>query len=76
MNDQPEVKLSCPACGAPQVERVNTFNNSTFLGCSDWPRCTETQKVPAFLEVKRAGGVELPGFEMVASKPESGRYPS
>ena len=44
------------------IERVNSLNLSTFLGCSDWPLCTNTQKVPAFIEVKRAGGIALPGF--------------
>jgi ssDNA-binding Zn-finger/Zn-ribbon topoisomerase 1 len=51
------------------VERLNTVNNSAFLGCSRFPDCRETQKVPAALEVKRTGGIELPGFETVAVRP-------
>lgn len=57
------VTVACPACGAPMVERVNRANLSRFLGCSTYPECQETAKVPAYLEVKRAGGIELPGLE-------------
>lgn len=57
------VTISCPACGAPMVERTNRANLSTFMGCSRYPDCDETAKVPAYLEVKRAGGMELPGME-------------
>jgi ssDNA-binding Zn-finger/Zn-ribbon topoisomerase 1 len=58
-----QVTISCLACGSPMVERINRLNASTFMGCSRYPDCTETQKVPAWLEVKRAGGIELPGLE-------------
>lgn len=61
MTDQ--VTISCPACGAPMVERENRQNGSRFMGCSRYPDCEETAKVPAYLEVKRAGGLELPGLE-------------
>lgn len=57
------VTIACSACGSPMVERENRQNGSRFLGCSRYPDCTETAKVPAFLEVKRAGGMELPGLE-------------
>lgn len=63
MSEKPEITLTCRACGRPMVERVNSKNQSTFLGCSAYPTCLETAKLPAFLEVKRAGGVPLPGFE-------------
>lgn len=58
-----QVTISCPSCGAPMAERENRQNGSRFLGCSRYPDCTETAKVPAYLEVKRAGGLELPGME-------------
>lgn len=71
-----DVAITC-VCGAPMMERVNRVNDSLFMGCTRFPECTETQKVPAFLEVKRSGGLELPGFESVASKPDAGRgYPT
>jgi ssDNA-binding Zn-finger/Zn-ribbon topoisomerase 1 len=54
--------VQCPACHAPMVERENRQNGSRFLGCSNYPTCMETAKIPAFIEVKRAGGIELPGF--------------
>ena len=52
---------------------MNTINNSLFYGCTAFPDCRETRSVPAFVEVKRAGGLELPGFEDVAPKTEEGR---
>lgn len=58
-----QATITCPSCGAPMVERVNRMNLSTFMGCSRYPDCQETQKLPAWLEVKRAGGLELPGLE-------------
>lgn len=54
--------VTCPSCHAPMVERENRQNGSRFMGCSNYPTCVETTKVPAYLEVKRAGGLELPGF--------------
>jgi ssDNA-binding Zn-finger/Zn-ribbon topoisomerase 1 len=47
------------------VERTNSFNDSTFLGCSRFPDCKSTQAVPAYVEVSRAGGIPLPGFEVL-----------
>lgn len=61
MTDRSGVTVTC-RCGAPMVERTNGVNGSTFLGCTRYPDCTETQKVPAYLEVIRAGGIELPGL--------------
>lgn len=58
-----QITITCSACGAPMVERVNSRNLSTFLGCTRYPDCDETQKIPASLEMKRAGGMELPGLE-------------
>jgi ssDNA-binding Zn-finger/Zn-ribbon topoisomerase 1 len=59
-----EIRVNCTDCGAPLVERTNSFNSSTFLGCSTWPRCHHTQAVPAYVAVVRAGGQPLPGFEV------------
>ena len=56
------VTITCSACGAPMVERINRQNLSTFMGCQSWPTCTHTQKVPAFIEMRRAGALELPGL--------------
>lgn len=61
MSDQ--VTLTCPACGRPMVERENRQNGSRFMSCTGWPDfCSETAKVPAWLEVVRSGGTLLPGF--------------
>lgn len=58
-----EMTIPCPSCGAPMVERINSINLSSFLGCSRYPECRETRKVPAAVEMRRAGGIELPGLE-------------
>ena len=59
-----QVTLKCPVCARPMVERENRENGSRFMGCTGYPEfCSETAKVPAYLEVKRAGGLELPGME-------------
>lgn len=60
-----EIRVNCTDCGAPMVERTNSFNDSTFLGCSRFPDCKSTQAVPAYVEVSRAGGIPLPGFEVL-----------
>lgn len=48
---------------APMVERENSLNGSRFMGCTRYPECERTQKVPAYLEVIRSGGTPLPGLE-------------
>lgn len=48
--------------GHPMVERTNSQNGSEFLGCSMWPDCRRTRKVPEYLQLKRAGAAELPGM--------------
>jgi ssDNA-binding Zn-finger/Zn-ribbon topoisomerase 1 len=45
------------------VERENSTNGSRFLGCTRYPDCTQTAALPAYLSMKRAGAVELPGLE-------------
>ena len=54
--------VPCRACGSPTVERTNTQNGSRFLGCSDYPTCKETREIPAFIAMRRAGALELPGL--------------
>jgi hypothetical protein len=45
------------------VERTNSVNGSTFLGCTGYPDfCSETAKLPEYIRLKRAGAAELPGF--------------
>lgn len=58
-----EITITCSACGAPMVERENSTNGSRFLGCTRYPDCTQTAALPAYLSMKRAGAVELPGLE-------------
>ena len=58
-----QVTIRCSRCGCPMVERTNRQNGSTFMGCTGYPDCDETAKVPPYLEMKRVGGLELPGLE-------------
>lgn len=60
MDGEPTVTCGCVA---PMVERENSLNRSTFMGCTRFPDCRETQKVPAAVEMRRSGGIELPGLE-------------
>lgn len=66
MTDQPPtpaLNVTCKDCGQPMVERQNHQNGSRFLGCSDWPKCTHTEPVPAYVHMIRAGATQLPGFD-------------
>jgi ssDNA-binding Zn-finger/Zn-ribbon topoisomerase 1 len=64
VSDQPKTPpLRCPDCGDGQlVERVNKTNGSHFMGCDNYPKCTHTQDVPAFVHMLRQGATQLPGF--------------
>lgn len=57
-----EVTVTCD-CGAPMTERTNGQNGSTFMGCTRYPDCKKTQGLPAYLALKRAGALELPGLD-------------
>ena len=64
----PTYTLPCPACAgqgieAPLVERRRRVDNKPFMGCSRWPDCDFTRSVPAWVEMKRAGALSLPGLE-------------
>lgn len=57
------VTLRCQ-CGRLMVERENRQTGRRFMGCTGYPEfCTATAKVPAYLELRRAGAAELPGME-------------
>lgn len=61
------LKVSCPACGKPMVERQNSKNTSTFLACTGYAgdepgSCRETMPVPAYVAMIRSGASPLPGF--------------
>ena len=63
------IDINCPECLAsgfghhPMVQRTNRVNNSEFLGCSRYPDCQHTEKLPAWVEMERAGATRLPGWE-------------
>jgi ssDNA-binding Zn-finger/Zn-ribbon topoisomerase 1 len=50
-------------CGSPMVARLNRITNSLFYGCLRYPECTKTRSVQGAVEMRRAGGIELPGLE-------------
>lgn len=59
----PRIELRCPACGRPMAERENRQNGSRFMGCTGYPECAHTEKVPAYVEMIRQGAALLPGME-------------
>lgn len=60
---KPTVTIHCPDCPSGQlVERFNTKNGSRFLGCDQYPTCTHSEPLPAYIELIRQGAPKLPGF--------------
>jgi ssDNA-binding Zn-finger/Zn-ribbon topoisomerase 1 len=57
-----EITKVC-TCGRAMVPRVNSINGSEFLGCSGYPDCRHTEKIPEAVVMRRAGAMELPGLE-------------
>jgi ssDNA-binding Zn-finger/Zn-ribbon topoisomerase 1 len=58
-----KLRIACPECGKPMLPRTNRENGSEFLGCSQWPKCTATQPLPAYVAMLRQGAPTLPGFD-------------
>ena len=50
-----DTERTCPDCGAKFKIRQNSSNMSFFLGCSAYPRCTTTAKVPEEYLMREAG---------------------
>jgi ssDNA-binding Zn-finger/Zn-ribbon topoisomerase 1 len=66
MSTQPQpTARKCPKDGCPGtlVVRTNRDDNSLFLGCSEWPRCTHTEPLPQDQVMKAIRAPMLPGFE-------------
>jgi len=40
-----DYKITCKRCGNIMVERVNKKTKEKFLGCSNYPRCKNTEKI-------------------------------
>lgn len=63
------IDINCPEClvsgfgPRPLVQRTNRSSGSEFLGCSRFPECQYTQKIPEWVLMRRAGAATLPGFE-------------
>lgn len=57
-----EITKTC-VCGRPMVARINAATGSEFLGCSNWPDCRHTEKIPETVLMRRAGAMTLPGLE-------------
>lgn len=51
-----------PFCRGQMMERTNSLNGSTFLGCSHYPECDEARALPEHVRLRREGYLELPGF--------------
>lgn len=52
-----ETELTCDECGAPMIVRTNRNNGHNFLGCSNYPDCEFTRKIPESW-IMRADGQE------------------
>ncbi len=59
MEKDAKVTKSCPKCGEPLVIRTNRQTGQEFLGCSQYPRCTHTEELPEYFQLKRAGAPTL-----------------
>lgn len=46
----------CPKDGAYLIERKNSRDNSTFIGCQNYPKCNYTLKENRFFSLKRKKG--------------------
>ena len=49
------IEKKCPDCGAKFKIRQNSNNMSYFLGCSAYPRCVSTGKIPEEYLMREAG---------------------
>lgn len=49
----------CPDCGLPMVIRQNSNTLDFFLGCSDYPNCTGTAKIPESWYMEEMGQARL-----------------
>ena len=56
------VNRYCPD-GHQFVVRMNSRDGSLFLGCSEYPRCTHTDEIPAAVWMQLHGAIPLEGFE-------------
>ncbi len=50
-----KIERTCPDCGAQFKIRQNSTNMSFFLGCSAYPGCTTTRKIPEEYLMREAG---------------------
>jgi ssDNA-binding Zn-finger/Zn-ribbon topoisomerase 1 len=68
MTGEPEINKLCPRCRLPLEIRKNKRAGNEFLGCSGWPRCEHTEKLPEWFVMMREGADMLPGFEKEETK--------
>ena len=54
-----ETTRLCPKCGAVLVIRTNSKDQTRFLGCSAYPACAYTGKLPVDLELRALGAPGL-----------------
>lgn len=66
MPDEPfdwsAIRTKCE-CGREMVARQNHENGNRFMGCSNYPACTNTAPIPAYAILKAQGAASLPGFD-------------
>jgi ssDNA-binding Zn-finger/Zn-ribbon topoisomerase 1 len=57
--DGKETEIECEECGAPMVVRTNRNNGGQFLGCSAYPDCKTTRKIPESWIMQQDGQEKL-----------------
>lgn len=62
--DGTESEILCPRCMPRKrlVVRTNRQTGAQFLGCPNWPECTETAEIPEAWKMRAMGQQELDLF--------------
>ncbi len=56
------ITIICKECGGEMVERENSYTGEHFLGCANFPECRNTEPLPEYIKMVKAGASMLPGF--------------
>lgn len=57
--ERSEVSIYCEQCHCKLIVRTNKKTGHQFLGCPNWPECTETREIPDEIKLRAMGQKEL-----------------